>query len=77
MATAKHVGIMKFSPELIAHNVLFVPNFNLNLLYVLKLCLDIDCILVFDNDKYLIREKKSLRMIGSSVLIKGLHFLAA
>lgn len=54
MAIAKHAYTMKFSSELIAHNVLFVPDFNINLLSVCKLCLGMDCMIVFDNDKCLI-----------------------
>lgn len=75
MAIAKHVNIAKFSPELIAHNLLFMLDLNLNFLFVLKLCLDIDCTIIFDNDKCLILENKSLRMIGSTNLIEGLYFL--
>lgn len=54
IAIAKHVGTVKFSPDLIAHNVLFVHDFNLNLLYVPKHCIDIACIIVSNNDKCLI-----------------------
>lgn len=77
MVVAKQAGIVKFSLELIAHNVLFVPDFNLNFLFVPKLCLDIDYIVVFYNNKCLIKEKRSLRMISSADLIDGLYFLAA
>lgn len=54
MVRAKHGCTIKFSQELIAHSVLFVPDFNLNFQYVPKICIDIDYIITFDNYKCLI-----------------------
>lgn len=76
MAIAKTSGTVQFFPGLIAKNVLFVPDFNLNLLFVPKLCLDNECIVTFYNDKCLIQEKRSLKMISSADLIEGLYFLS-
>lgn len=69
-------GTVQFSPGLVAKNVLFDPKFNLNLLSVPKLCVNTDCIVTFDNDKCLIQEMRSLKMIGLIDLIEGLYFLA-
>jgi hypothetical protein len=71
----KFSGTMQFSPGLIALNVLFVHDFNLNLLYLPKLCIDIDCVVNFDNDKCLNQETWSLNIIGPTDLIEGLYFL--
>lgn len=69
-------GTVQFSPGLVAKNVLFDPKFNLNLLSVPKLCVNTDCIVTFDNDKCLIQEMRSLKMIGLIDLIEGMYFLA-
>ena len=75
MVVEKDAGTVKLSSKLIAHNVLLVPDFNLNLLSVPRMCLDLNCIIIFDNDKCLIQEKRSLRIIDSTGLIEGLYFL--
>lgn len=75
MVVAKHAGTVKLSSKLIAHNFLFVLDFNLNLLSVSRMCLNLDYIIIFDNEKCLIQENRSLRMISMIDLIEGLYFL--
>lgn len=45
------------------------------LLFVPILCLQNDCNVVFDHDKCVIQDKKTLKMIGLVELIEGLYYL--
>ena len=75
MAIAKYSGTVQFSPGFMVKNVLYVDEFKLNLLSVPKLCTENNCIVVFDNDKCLIQEKRNMKMIGLASLFEGLYFL--
>lgn len=70
MTIAKCYEIVVISPGFTMYNVLFVAEFNMNLLSVLKLCFNFNCVVNFNNAKCLIQEKKNLRMIGSIDLVE-------
>lgn len=70
----KYSGIVTFSPSFTTQDILFVFEFHMNLLSVPKLCFDLDIIVIFNNPKCLIQEKKGLKMIGSSDLVEGSYY---
>ncbi|PNX85941.1 peptide transporter PTR2, partial [Trifolium pratense] len=74
VSIANYSGSVKFSSIFTISHVLLVPDFNLNLISVPKLCLDNHFLVSFDNDKCLIQEKKNLKMIGLGKLNGGLYY---
>lgn len=73
---ARYSGTVTFSLGFTAQDVLFMAEFNMNLLSVTKLYFDLDCIVIFNNAKCLIQENRSLKMIGSIDLVEGLYYLS-
>lgn len=57
---------MKFSSDLVIHNVLFVPKFSLNLISASKFCYALRCTILVDDSACLIHEKQSKKMIDST-----------
>jgi hypothetical protein len=74
--TTKYAGTIIFSPLFRLTGVLFVPNFNINLISVSLLCHNALCSVVFTNTTCLIQEQKSLKMIGLAEKKDGLYYLA-
>ncbi|MCH83064.1 retrovirus-related pol polyprotein from transposon TNT 1-94 [Trifolium medium] len=72
---AKYAGTVQFYPGFLVSQVLYVPDFHLNLLSVPKLCIDNQYIVSFDNDRCLIQVRQNLNMIGLAELVKGLYYL--
>jgi hypothetical protein len=73
--TANHSGTIVFSPLFSITNVLYVPSFNVNLIYVSLLCHDAHCLVKFTDTTCIFQEQKSLKMIGSGERRDGLYFL--
>lgn len=73
------VGSIKFSPDFIIHDVLYVPNFTFNLLSLPKLLTTNPYRITFSNEssKILcqIQDMNTLRLIGSTDLKEGLFHL--
>jgi hypothetical protein len=74
-AIAKYSGTVSFSPQFTITNVLYVPEFSVNLLAVSKLCQSTHCSVQFLDSQCLIQDPKSLRMIGSAREHEGLYYL--
>ncbi|XP_045800552.1 uncharacterized protein LOC123894567 [Trifolium pratense] len=74
-AIAKLFGTVQFSPQFVITNVLFVPNFSINLIAVSKLCQSPHYIVNFTNSHCIIHDKKNLKMIGSADEHDGLYHL--
>jgi hypothetical protein len=74
--TTKYAGTIIFSPLFRLTDVLFVPNFNINLISVSLLCHNALCSVVFTDTTCLIQEQKSLKMIGLAEKKDGLYYLA-
>ena len=68
-------GQVKLSTDLIIDNVLYLPHFSVNLIYVSKLCEEHDCILQFEANICIIQERKGLRKTGSTEKRHGLYYL--
>jgi len=57
-------GRVKLINELIVENVLFVPEFTVNLISMAKLCMEQDCTLIFKPGICIIHEESVMRKIG-------------
>ena len=68
-----HAGTISFSPQFYLTNVLYSPNFKLNLISVAKLCESLSCVFHFKYDKCLIQDKTSFKMIGLASQQDGLY----
>lgn len=64
-----------FSKHFFLTNVLYVPNFSLNLVCVSKLSSIIPCLVNFNKSQCIIHDSQSLKTIGSTKLIEGLYHL--
>ena len=71
--TAQYSGIVQISPNFVLHNVLFVPNFNFNLISISKLISTLSCTLTFSTDFCHIQDVSSLKMIGLAKLKEELY----
>ncbi|XP_019416421.1 PREDICTED: uncharacterized protein LOC109327712 [Lupinus angustifolius] len=61
--------------NLILHNVLYLPYFSYNLLSIPRLAMDISCIICFNESSREIQDNNTLKMIGTTRIIKGLYVL--
>jgi hypothetical protein len=75
ISIAKISGTIKFSKELVLHNVLYVSNFSLNLISVSKMCNALGCTILFNGSTCMIQDKESQRMIGSAEQVEDLYYL--
>jgi hypothetical protein len=72
---ARYADTVQFSPGFLVAQVLYVPDFHLNLISVPKLCIDNKYTVSFNDDKCLIQERDTLKMIGLGELVEGLYYL--
>jgi hypothetical protein len=72
---AKHTGIVQFSPGFIVTDVLFIPNFSINLLSVSQLCNSTKYSVQFNHFKCFIHDQATKMMIGSADMFEGLYYL--
>lgn len=72
---AKHAGTIQFSPHLQINNVLYTPDFSLNLVSVSKLCQSTNCKFIFSANDCFIQDVKMKKMIGSANQVEGLYRL--
>lgn len=70
-------GDVKLSNELIFKGVLYLPQFEVNLIAVAKLCKEHNCTLVFETGRCVIQAKRDLKKIGSARELDGLYYLDA
>jgi hypothetical protein len=73
--TTKYAGTIVISPIFTLKEVLYVPDFNINLISVSNLCHNAHCLVKFADTSCFIQEQKSLRMIGSAERKDGLYYL--
>jgi hypothetical protein len=74
-AIAQYSGTVKFSSDFVISNVLYVPQFSINLIAVSKLCQLLNHLIQFSGSKCIIQDQKTLRMIGSADECEGLYYL--
>jgi hypothetical protein len=70
-------GRVQLNDELIVDNVLYVPEFAVNLLSISKLCSEMFVSLIFHHDHCLIQGKTNMRRIGLAKQEAGLYYLEA
>jgi len=75
LVTAAHAGTIQFSKEFVIFNVLYIPDFAFNLIFVQRLTKDLNCILTFSPEFCQIQDSSTLRMIGHANVYKGLYYL--
>jgi hypothetical protein len=68
-------GQVRLSQELSIKNVLYLPQFAVNLIYASKLIKKQNCILHFGANECTIQENNSLKKIGSAEERHGLYYL--
>ncbi|CAJ2662090.1 unnamed protein product [Trifolium pratense] len=68
-------GTIMFDHQLYLTDVLYFPNFTFNLISVPKLTKNLHCSLMFNDNKCVIQESSSKRMIGVADLLNGLYIL--
>lgn len=71
------IGKILLNSDLIIENVLFVPEFVVNLPSVFQLCSEQKCLLTFEPEYFTIQAKKDLRMIGLAKQLEGIYYLEA
>jgi hypothetical protein len=72
---AHYSGIVQFSRHFVLYNVLYVPEFNFNLLSISKILSKFSHSLFFHGDSCTIQDVNFQRMIGLAKLKKGLYHL--
>ncbi|XP_019440938.1 PREDICTED: uncharacterized protein LOC109346011 [Lupinus angustifolius] len=70
--SAKISGTVNLTDSLILHNVLYVPEFNFNLISIHKLTNSLHCKLIFDSSNCSIQDMITLRLIGRAEVRNGL-----
>ena len=70
-----HFGVVKFSESLFLVDVLYIPNFNFNLIYVSKLASSLKCELIFSHSSCINQGSKTRRKIGTIDVHDGLYTL--
>nr|KYP40999.1 Retrovirus-related Pol polyprotein from transposon TNT 1-94 [Cajanus cajan] len=72
---AEFSGTVVLSPNISLYNVLYIPNFSVNLISVNKLTSSLSCTLCFSSDNCVIQEHKTLRKIGIAKAQNGLYVM--
>ena len=73
--TASMSGSVIVSPSLTLHNVLYMPNFHVNLISIAKFVNSNNCSVRFTVDTYQIMQNLSKAMIGTARVQRGLYVL--
>lgn len=61
-----------FSKDIILHNAMHVPKFNLNLISGFQIAASLHCKLIFDNLEYVIQDRHSMKQIGHAEALYNL-----
>jgi hypothetical protein len=73
---AQHSGTVKLTPSLIITEVLFIPNFSVNLISVSQLCKSPKYAVQFTSSQSIIQDQLTKKMIGSAELLDGLYYIS-
>jgi hypothetical protein len=74
IVTTGIVGDVTRTSELTLKNVLYMPNFSFNLIYVSRVAQDLNCVFAFIDNLCFIQNSLQ-RMTGSGRMINGLYYL--
>ncbi|XP_070667429.1 uncharacterized protein [Malus domestica] len=73
LADGTHIGTIRFSNDLVLHNMLCVPSFRLNLIYVSKLAKTSSCFAILTDTLCMLQDQRSGKMIGMGTEREGLY----
>ena len=68
-------GKVKISENLQIDDVLYLPNFAVDLISISKLCKEQACIVTFETNQCIVHARKDLRRIGLAKEVNGLYYL--
>ena len=71
---ARDVGSVALGDRIKLDNVLYVPNLNCNVVSILKLCKQLNCLVIYFDDFCVIQECTSRTMIGASERREGVYY---
>jgi len=71
----EYAGTKYFNNDFIIYNVLYIPDFSFNLIYVQSLIKDLNYRLIFSNEHCQIQHNTSYKTIGRASMLKGLYHL--
>ena len=69
------IGTVVLIPDIVLHNVYYVPHFKFNLHSVSSLLHDSNYSMTFTSNSYFIQDNRTLRMIGKGELVDGLYLI--
>jgi len=72
---ANYSGSVFINQDHVLDNILYIPNFTFNLLSVAKLIDNLSCVILFYSNSCHIKDKTSLKMIGSAEMQGRLYIL--
>jgi len=72
---ANYSGSVFMNQDHVLDNVLYIPNFTFNVLSVAKLVDNLSCVIMFYSNGYHIKDKNSLKVIGSAEMQDRLYIL--
>jgi len=72
---ANYSGSVFINQDHVLDNVLYIPNFTFNLLSVAKLIDNLSCVIIFYSNGCHIKDKNSLKVIGSAEMQDRLYIL--
>jgi hypothetical protein len=73
--SVKTAGTIHLTDKISLHNVLYSPNFTINLISISKICQSLKCCVHFVSNKCIIQDTTSQKMIGLGDRINGLYRL--
>jgi len=72
---ANYSGSVSINQDHVLDNVLYIPNFTFNLLSIAKLIDNLSCVIIFYSNDCHIKDKNSLKVIGSVEMQDRLYIL--
>lgn len=69
------VGECQLNEHLHLKNVLLIPNFKFNLLFVAQMVGNVECVVQFTDDKCIVQDRAKMRTLGIDRFIQGLYML--
>jgi len=74
---ASHIGSVALFPDLIIHRVLYVPSFKINLLSIHKLCMQLECFIIFSSLNCVLQGPSMKRPLALGDVRDGLYQLGS
>ncbi|KAH0762701.1 hypothetical protein KY290_018774 [Solanum tuberosum] len=72
---ATHIGSVALFPDLIVHKALYIPSFRINLLSIHKLCVQLQCLIIFSSTNCFLQGPSMKRPLALGDVKEGLYQL--